>query len=79
MNVSMAQSGRENSNTNISNIGSAAFDLKQTSHTLQTNRTINTQDRGRLMSILCLNQRQGSYVHFYVELPWFDLEEVLQG
>ena len=71
-NVSTTQSHQESGNTDVSNIKSAAFDFEQTGYTLQTNRTINTQDRGSVMlvaTLLCLKERRGSYVHFYVEPP----------
>ena len=41
--------------TGISNITAAAFDFQQTGYTLQTNRTINTEDRGNFMLL-----------HFYI-------------
>ena len=61
--------GWESGSTGISNIRSAAFDYQQIGYTLQSNRTINTQERGSFMlvaTILCLKERRGSYVHFYV-------------
>ena len=71
-NISITQSGQESGCTDISNIRSAVFDVKQTGYTLQTNKTINTKDRGSFMlvtTILCLKEWRGLYVHFYVELP----------
>ena len=64
MNVSTAQSSQESGSTDLSNIRSEAFDFQQTGYTLQTNSTINTQDRGSFMLV-----RQGLYVCFYVEPP----------
>ena len=79
--VSTTRRGSESSSTGISNIRSAAFDFQQTNYTLQSNRTINTQDRGSFMlvaKILCLKEQQGLYVHFYVQPPQFNLKEVAQ-
>ena len=80
--VSTTQSHQESGSTDISNIISAAFDFQQIGYPLQTNRTINTQDRSSFMlvaTLLCLKERRGLHAHFYVKPPEFDLEEVVQG
>ena len=50
-NVSTTQSCCERGGTDISNMRSAAFDFQQTDYTFQTNRTIDTLDRGSFMLV----------------------------
>ena len=71
-NISTARSGLESGSMGISNKRYEDFDFQQTGCTLQTNRTIKTEDRGSFMlvaTILCLKEPRGSCVHFYVESP----------
>ena len=57
------------------NIGCAAFDFPTAGYVFQTNEAINTPDMGsfKLVAIILCSE-----VHFYVEPPYFDLNEVAQ-